>query len=372
MKKILLLGMAVAAMAVPVAFAGPPVHASSRLPAVSVQYTGNWAGYGDAGGSYHNVGAVWKVPALPATKSRAYAYFWVGMGGLLDIRSVLFGSGLVQIGIIELSGSDAGYYPFWEAIPRTDKDAKLTSSKPHYFRAAHGGVLTAEPGDFISASISLSGGTYFMQMSDGRGTNNTIWTTPKVPVSSSGVPNDSAEIVMEDPSGTPLAKFGQAFFDGAYIDDNAIGSTNPLKLKFYPFDQVSVSSIGANGDNFSISYPASQPAPSPSPVPVITSVGTYTSGAYVYFDIHYSDPGNNAEGFGFVGVDGSGWAEENHPFSSPSYGIVGQDSIAYPFNEACGTDQQYDSYVEAWIYDTAGARSNPVTIHLVCAGGQAS
>lgn len=52
----------------------------------------------------------------------------------------------------------------------------------------------------------------------------------------------------------------------------------------------------------------------------------------------------------------------------PSYGIVGSDSIAYPFNEGCGTAQQYDSYVEAWIYDTAGDRSAPVVIHLVCTG----
>ena len=29
-------------------------------------------------------------------------------------------------------------------------------------------------------------------------------------------------------------------------------------------------------------------------------------------------------GFGFVGVNGSGWAEENHPFWSPSYGIITQ------------------------------------------------
>jgi eukaryotic-like serine/threonine-protein kinase len=106
--------------------------------------------------------------------------------------------------------------------------------------------------------------------------------------------------------------------------------------------------------------------PAAPPVPDITSVTTYTQGVLVYFDIHYADPGNDAEGFGFVGVNGSGWAEENHPFTSPSYGIVGTDSIAYPFNEACGTAQQYDSYVEAWIYDTAGDRSTPVVIHLVC------
>jgi serine/threonine-protein kinase len=101
-------------------------------------------------------------------------------------------------------------------------------------------------------------------------------------------------------------------------------------------------------------------------VPQITSVGTYTQGELVYFDIHYADPGKDAEGFGFVGVDGSGWAEENHPFSSPSYGIVGTDSIAYPFNEGCGTAQQSESSVEAWIYNTAGHRSTPVVIQLAC------
>jgi hypothetical protein len=102
------------------------------------------------------------------------------------------------------------------------------------------------------------------------------------------------------------------------------------------------------------------------PAPYITQVTTYTQGVFVYFKITYADPGNNAGGFGFVGVNGSGWAEETHPFSSPSYGIVGTDSIAYPFNEECGTAQAYDSYVQAWIYNTAGEQSQPVTIHLVC------
>jgi serine/threonine-protein kinase len=112
--------------------------------------------------------------------------------------------------------------------------------------------------------------------------------------------------------------------------------------------------------------PTTTTPPQAPQVPQITSVTTYTQGELVYFDIGYSDPGHDAEGFGFVGVDGSGWAEENHPFSSPSYGIVGTDSIAYPFNEECGTAQQYESSVEAWIYDTAGDRSTPVVIRLVC------
>ena len=106
--------------------------------------------------------------------------------------------------------------------------------------------------------------------------------------------------------------------------------------------------------------------PKPS-APQITSVQTYTNGVLVYFGIHYADPGHDAEGFGFVGINGSGWAEEQHPFSSPSYGIVGPDSITYPFNLECGTSSQVSqSYVEAWIYDTAGVRSRPAVIQLDC------
>lgn len=70
-------------------------------------------------------------------------------------------------------------------------------------------------------------------------------------------------------------------------------------------------------------------------------------------------------------VDDPVAAGRGHPgrdLASPSYGIIGPDSIAYPFNEACSIKQQYSSYVEAWIYDMARDRSTPVVIHLVCKG----
>lgn len=100
--------------------------------------------------------------------------------------------------------------------------------------------------------------------------------------------------------------------------------------------------------------------------PQVTGVYAYQKGTLVYFSITYADPGNDAEGFGFVGMNGAGWAEENHPFSKPSYGIVGNHRIDYPFNLACGTAQEFKSYVEAWIYDSHGQRSNPVEIDLSC------
>ena len=105
---------------------------------------------------------------------------------------------------------------------------------------------------------------------------------------------------------------------------------------------------------------------SASQLPDITRVHTYQQGVTVYVDISYTDTGNNAKGFGFVGVNGTSMPAENYPFSSPSDGIVEPGSITYPFNQECGTTRQHASYVKAWIYDSAGARGKSVVIHLVC------
>ena len=102
------------------------------------------------------------------------------------------------------------------------------------------------------------------------------------------------------------------------------------------------------------------------PAPRITSTFTYQQGEMVYFELVYSDPGHNATGFGFVGVDGSDWPEQYHSFSNPADGIVETNSISYPLNQECGTGLEYFSTVRAWIYDSAGNRSKPVTIRLTC------
>ena len=90
---------------------------------------------------------------------------------------------------------------------------------------------------------------------------------------------------------------------------------------------------------------------------------------WVYFDVHYADPGQDAQGFGFMGVDGSRWVEASHPFARPHRGIVGPDSVAYPLDLECGTAHQRQAEIEVWIYDTTAARSQPVVVDLACQPG---
>ena len=121
-----------------------------------------------------------------------------------------------------------------------------------------------------------------------------------------------------------------------------------------------VKSTGQASDTAS---PTAPPDPSP---PHIDNVGTYQEGTLVFFSILFSDPNGDAEGLGFRGVNGSTWPEETHPFSNPGLGRVSPGRVDYPFDLGCGTSDEFESDVEAWIYDCTGRQSQPVVIHLAC------
>ena len=132
-----------------------------------------------------------------------------------------------------------------------------------------------------------------------------------------------------------------------------------------PSPTASPSSTASPSPTVSAS-PSPGGSPSPSPAPEITNAGTYQEGSRVYFDVHYADPGNDAWGFGFMGVNGSRWMQGTYPFSRPDQGIEGPGSIAYPIDLQCGTARQHIAEVEAWIYDATGQASQPVVISLAC------
>jgi hypothetical protein len=97
--------------------------------------------------------------------------------------------------------------------------------------------------------------------------------------------------------------------------------------------------------------------------PSITATSTFTEGVLAFARVSYSP---DAVGFGFQGINGSGWARETHPFTSPSFGRVSPGQVEYPFNHACGTPEADQSDIEFWVYDAAGRESPHVPIHLAC------
>jgi len=104
----------------------------------------------------------------------------------------------------------------------------------------------------------------------------------------------------------------------------------------------------------------------------ILRTSTYTEGVLVYLRVRFVDVPGFADGFGFRGANGSGWGEETHPFSSPSYGKVTFDMLPlpggyvdYPFNHDCGTRGEYESDVEFWIHNSQGQEAH-TTHHLKC------
>ena len=148
-------------------------------------------------------------------------------------------------------------------------------------------------------------------------------------------------------------------------------STSPPTASPSPSPSVTASpSPTASASPTASPSPTGSPSPdesaSSSPAPQITGTGTYQQGSQIYFDVQYADPGNDAWGFGFMSVNGSRRTEASYPFSSPDQGVAGPGSIAYPLNLQCGTARQHGAEVEAWIYDTAGQISQPVTISLAC------
>jgi hypothetical protein len=138
-------------------------------------------------------------------------------------------------------------------------------------------------------------------------------------------------------------------------------SASPSPVSPSPSPSITVSPSPA-----APSSPPPDASPSPAPAPEITGSATYREGTWVYFDVQYADPGNDARGFGFMAVNGSRWMQATYPFSSPDEGIAGPDNIAYPLDLECGTAGQHVAEVEAWIYDTAGQSSLPVRISLAC------
>jgi hypothetical protein len=106
--------------------------------------------------------------------------------------------------------------------------------------------------------------------------------------------------------------------------------------------------------------------------PEIVHYETFVEGDFVYIRLYYT---GSPTGFGFVGVNGAGWARAEIPFSNTPYPIStwirvspNGDRVDYPFNHLCSTAPDNASDIEAWVYKDGSTprESIHVGIHLAC------
>jgi Peptidase A4 family len=170
----------------------------------------NWSGYADTSSTFSTVAGGWTEPSVTCGKRTTYAAFWVGIDG--------FTSGSVeQAGTLaECSGGSPFYFTWWEMYP-TNAIQTVGSS--------------VAPGDNIGVSVTRSGTSYTLKVTDTQHPANGFTTTQ----SCSNCANSSAEWIAEAPSSgsvLPLANFGTWSLSGASVNSGTISS--------FPDDEITM------------------------------------------------------------------------------------------------------------------------------------
>lgn len=196
------------------AITGHESHALTGLRggtrATSVEST-NWSGYAAVGssGAYTSVSATWVQPAVSCTSSATYSAFWVGLDGYSN-------SALEQTGTeADCVGDKAEYGAWWEVLPAAE--------------SSYSGV-TVKPGDTITASVTYTGSTFAMTLTD----STEGWSKTTDHAGTSGFQNASAEVIAEAPEvGSSIAKladFGTVNFTNATANGSALGGYSPNEI----------------------------------------------------------------------------------------------------------------------------------------------
>jgi hypothetical protein len=209
-------------------------HIASHHLVGGIQHStsGNWAGYAATGRTFTSVSASWVQPSVSCTSATTYSSFWVGIDG--------DGSNSVEQTGTEADcyGGRAEYSSWYEMYPAYPVNYSNTVS----------------PGDHFTASVSVSGTTYTLVLSDT--TKGWTKTTTK---SQSGLSNASAEIIAEAPSSNtgvlPLAHFSTANFTNSQANGQAIGNFSPDKINMASGSttKATTSSL-SGGTDFSVTW----------------------------------------------------------------------------------------------------------------------
>jgi hypothetical protein len=220
------------------AVSSPATAALAHAPLVpsgpNLSYSANWSGYAAHSGTYQSVSAAWTEPTGHCGTRTTYSSFWVGLDG--------FGSSTVeQTGSeVDCSGGHPVYYAWYEMYPAGS------------VRLAH----TVRPGDQITASVTASGTTFTLTLTD----HTQGWTATENK-SLASAKKASAEVIAEAPCCTatggilPLADFGTVSFSAATVDGSPIGQTSPTRIDIgTPTRPEDSTSALSNGDAFSVKW----------------------------------------------------------------------------------------------------------------------
>jgi hypothetical protein len=144
--------------------------------------SGNWSGYADTGSGFSSVTAKWKEPTVSNCSTNGglkIVVFWVGIDGFTKADPTVEQDGT---GALCGQGTPLTHFTWWEMYPATPVEAVGTSVKA---------------GDSISASVTRSGTSYSLKVTDSTTSGNNVSVTKSC--SASTCKNLSAEWIGERP-----------------------------------------------------------------------------------------------------------------------------------------------------------------------------
>jgi hypothetical protein len=201
----------------------------------------NWSGYADTGSSFSAVSSSWTEPSASCSgRQEQLAAFWVGIDGYSSDSVEQDGT------LIECYRGEAYQYTWWEMYPTNDIQVV-------------GETLAA--GDAITATVTRSGTSYTLKVTDATHTADSFSTTQTC----SSCANSSAEWIAEAPSGSsgvyPLADFSSWTASNASVTE---GTTAGVISSFTDDEITMVDSSGAtkalpgalnsSGNGFSVAW----------------------------------------------------------------------------------------------------------------------
>jgi Peptidase A4 family len=307
--------------------AGTAAASVSAQPATSE----NWAGYVASGKTFSSVSGSWTVPTVTesADSNQAYSAQWVGLGGAGNSSS------LEQIGTSadDVNGQ-SNYYAWYELVPAAQVRVGLS----------------IHSGDKVSATVSVSGSTVHLSLTDattGQSVNKTL--------SMNNPDTSSAEWIVEAPAAEsgdgnmqvlPLADFSTVTFSSATAtaDGHTGGVSDPdwsaTKVQLptgsesgysggpgyistgdgYGDSSAGATTSNLSGDSFSVSWQADSGSQSSSGEPPAGQYpGDPSSGGYGGSGYGYGSGGGGYGGYGY-GYGGGGYG---YGYGDGGYGYGG-------------------------------------------------